>query len=166
MLDKEESIESLRSATENGVQHFCFFLEDPITYNPSYFYWYPTAGALYEALTKDLWVMLFENPEDEEVEIFIEEIEDLINATKNKKIPEYFELTKRIQDIWSEFENSSNFNFSYIGTYELLCQGSNSFECTVRDQFRNGKTGTTDFQVPVISEQEIDEFNSFISSAI
>ena len=166
MYDLEESVERLKIATESGVEHFCFFLEDPITLKPSFFYWYGTAGALYEALTEDLWAVLFTDPEDAEVELFISEMQNLIIEVKNKKIPEFFELTKRIQDVWNEFENASNFNFVYVGTYELLCQGSNSFECLIRDQFRRGKAGTSDFQVAAIAENETDEFNNFISSEI
>jgi hypothetical protein len=36
----------------------------------------------------------------------------------------------------------------------------------IRDQFRRGKAGTSDFQVAAIAENETDEFNNFISSEI
>lgn len=162
----EESTENLRNATENGAEHFCFFLEDPVPFSPSYFYWYPTQNAMYEALINDLWAMLFESPDDEGVEVFITEITEIIDDLKFKKSPFSLEMTKRIQDVWSEFDNSSSFNFLYVGSYEMLCKGTLDFEKQIRNQFRHGSEGKSIHKGQIISDHEIDEFNEFISSEI
>lgn len=166
MRNIEASIENLRNATGNGAEHYCFFLEDPVPFNPSYFYWYAEQSDLYKALIEDLWAMLFDDEEDEEVENFINEIEKIVNELKLKRTPVFLELTKRIQDVWSEFDNSANFNFAYIGTYDSLCKGNSEFEKLIRNIFRHGKEESKHHKAQAITEYELDEFNEFISTEI
>lgn len=166
MRDIESSIENLRNATENGAEHFCFFLEDSVPFNPSYFYWYSSQTDLHNALTEDLWAMLFKDGSDGDIEIFAEEIKQIVDELKLKRTPVFLEMTKRIQDVWSEFGKSSNFNFAYIGTYESLCKGTSAFEKHIRNIFRHGKEEGIHHKGKAISDHELDDFNEFISTKI
>ena len=166
MRDVDSSIENLRRAAENGVEHFCFYLEDSVPFNPSYFYWYSSQNDLHKALIEDLWAMLFEHGDKEEVEVFIDEVQQIVDELKFKKTPVFLEMTKRIQDVWNEFENSSTLNFIYIGTYDLLCKGTSEFERQIRNVYRYGKDERANHKGQPIGEHEIDDFNEFISSEI
>ena len=166
MRDIESSIENLRNATENGAEHFCFYLEDSVPFNPSYFYWYSSQDDLHTALIEDLWAMLFEHDDDDEAEVFIDEIKQIVDELKLKKTPIFLEMTKRIQDVWSEFNNSSTLDFAYIGTYDLLCKGTSEFEKQIRNVFRHGKEDSKHHKGQPVADHELDDFNEFIASEI
>jgi len=164
MNNIEISLANLEDASTGGVGHYCFYLEDPIPFNPSYFYWYPSLNSLFDALEDDLYAILFTEDDDESISLFVEEISQVIAEFRLKRTPIFFELTKRINDIWQEYENSSLMTLCYIGTYENLCQGSDSFERSLRNKFRHGSQDEGRQKVSPIKESELEDFNEFLSN--
>jgi hypothetical protein len=164
MNNIENSLSNLQDASTNGVGHYCFYIEDPIPFNPSYFYWYPTLDSLFDSLRDDLYAIFFHNDGNELINQFYEEIEQVITEFRLKKTPVFFELTKRINDICEEYENHSNMRFCYIGTYDALCEGSDTFERSVRNRFRNGSSYEGAKRAGPIKDTEREDFNDFLSN--
>ena len=164
MNDIEISLANLEEASTSGVGHYCFYIEDPVPFNPSYFYWYPSLNSLFDALRDDLYATLFNEDDDESINLFLQEISQVISEFKLKRTPIFFELTKRINDIWQEYDNTSFMTFCYIGTYDSLCQGSSSFERSLRNKFRHGPHEESRQKASPIKESELEDFNDFLSN--
>ena len=162
-FDFESSTQRLSLAVENGIDHYCFLIQDPSPYNQSNFYWYPSIEALFESLSNDIYATLFKDNEVSDIQVFINEVAGIVNDLKKKKSPVYLELTKRIQDVWLEFPNPKNLEFAFIGTYEILLSGAGMAEQTIRNKFRNGENEGYQFNGKAIKDHEIDAFNDFIS---
>jgi hypothetical protein len=163
MSDIENSLANLQDASTSGVGHYCFYLEDPVPFNPSYFYWYSSLNSLFDALRDDLFAILFHDDDDEFIPQFLEEIGHIVSEFRLKRTPVFFELTKRINDVWQEYENSSLMNFCYLGTYDNLCTGNDSFERSIRNKFRNGPHSGDRQKAGPIKETELEDFNDFLS---
>jgi len=164
MRDFDNSKSVLEDASTGGVGHFCFFIQNHATLNPSFFYWYASLSDLFSALENDLYALLFNEEDEEIVSIFNDEIQQIISEFKLKRTPVYFELTKRINEIFEQYEDSSVFSFSYIGTYDSLCAGSNEFERTTRGKFREKISERNHQKSGFIKDDEMESFNDFLCS--
>ena len=162
-FDFESSTQRLSLAVENGIDHYCFLIQDPSPYNQSNFYWYPSIEALFESLNNDLYATLFKENEVSDIQLFINEVAEIVNDLKKKKTPVFLELAKRIQDIWLEFSNPKDLEFAFIGTYEMLLSGDGVAERTIRNKFRNGESENYEFNGKPVKDHEVDAFNDFIS---
>ena len=121
-------------------------------------------NSLFDALGDDLYAILFNKDDDESISLFLQEIRQVISEFRLKRTPIFFELTKRINDIWQEYENTSLMTFCYVGTYDSLCQGSSSFECSLRNKFRHGPQKEGRQKASPIKESELEDFNDFLSN--
>ena len=162
-FDFESSTQRLNLAVENGIDHYCFLIQDPSPYNQSNFYWYPSIETLFESLSNDLYATLFKENEFSDIQLFINEVTEIVNDLKKKKTPVFLELEKRIQDVWLEFSNPKDLEFAFIGTYEMLLSGDGVAERTIRNKFRNAESENYEFNGKPVKDHEVDAFNDFIS---
>jgi hypothetical protein len=112
-------------------------------------------------LCNDLWVRIFEG-DDQSVIIGFNEsmMNSFRRSTSNLSSGE---IVKKIDDIWVDHGASSSLRVSYVGTYESLCNGNNSFERLLRQKFRS------DHNLSIkggITEEEVVTFNEYVSSDI
>lgn len=160
-LNEETSRNRLVEASEGGVQHFCFLLADLTFASSSRFFWFQFVQELHNSLCNDLWVRIFEG-DDQSVIIGFNEsmMNSFRRSTSNLSSGE---IVKKIDDIWVDHGASSSLRVSYVGTYESLCNGNNSFERLLRQKFRS------DHNLSIkggITEEEVVTFNEYVSSDI
>jgi hypothetical protein len=164
MYDLDSANDRLLKASNSGVGHFCFFLQDPVPFNPSYFYWYDSEDQLFDALRDDLLSIYFSDPKDKNINLVHVELSQLISNFKKRKLIDFTELQKRIEIILQDYENHLLFQIAYIGSYEGLTNGNGSAEIVIRNWFRHGQEAEERSKSPPIKDFEIDDFNDFLST--
>jgi len=160
-LNDEISRYRMALASDGGVQHFCFLLADLAVGSSSRFFWFQSTQELCNVLCNDLWVRIFEGNDLSVICKFNESMFNLLRELK--KNLSSGEVVKYIDDIWFEHSASSSLRISYVGTYETLCKGNNSFERLLRQKFRGNHSSSIKGE---ITEVEVVTFNEYISSDI